>query len=455
MDQPTAMKMMMGPEPPPQTAKKKMGVTLSCVVCGKKDGRRCGRCRLVAYCSVACQKKHFKKHRSACDKAVEEKEADNELRETYGPTAPSELEALLTTFKRVEPTCELCKKPAPFDEPWQRYRACCGARLCDSCAGESPEQRAHQKMMDRQKQTKVNVKQEHDDKEDDEGPAVDHNVCFCGDHISSKEAPKPKKPQQQKNKDEPPCPFCGEVVTNPVERLVKRADEEGNGEVWYVLGYTRVHGAKKSRRDPVEGCKWLRRAARVGCYGALYELGVCHSAGLTGKEPNKTLAARMFKLAAGKGGHATSLYALATAYLAGAGVPKDSNEARRLLELGAAEDHTDCKTELAKLCIDGEGSQKQDRVRAAKLLGLDRTADLLAKGMGEPPAFLFGGGGSDEPIPDNEYTEEEMDEFFNAGDTETVILGPTDTKRGIDSMAAALAAAKARAGIPEDQDLYD
>mmetsp|Transcript_4275 Transcript_4275/g.13331 ORF Transcript_4275/g.13331 Transcript_4275/m.13331 type:complete len:170 (+) Transcript_4275:573-1082(+) len=165
----------------------------------------------------------------------------------------------------------------------------------------------------------------------------------------------------------------------------------------------------------------------------------------------------MLKLAACKG-HARSLHALAEAYLdpgKDGGVPKDSKEATRLFELGAATDHVPCKTSLAKLCIDGDGLP-QDRVRAAKLLGLDRTADLLSKGF-NPPDFLFKGTASVEEshIPDNEYTEEEMDEFFSGADDtfEPLVMGPTDTKRGADAMAAAFAASMAgRRGREDDDD---
>jgi len=467
-------------ERPPE-AEAEARVILSCAVCGAKKGRRCGRCREVAYCSVECQKKDFRKHRPKCDRVVRERDADDELKAMYGPSSRSATDVVLSSFVRVEAKCEICRNDAPFDEPWDRYRACCGARLCASCAGETPEQIAHKKMTERKAQRNVK-KDDHagendDDDDDGGGGGLRYNACFCDP--DSLRDPKPvrrttpaetktttttttpkKKTTTPKKRVSEPCPFCAEVVPagKEVDRLSERAESEGSGEAWYVFGYSRVHGAKKSRRDPVEGCKWLRKAARVGSYGALHELALCYRTGLTGKEKNPTLAAKMFKLAASKG-VAKSLHSLARAYLDGTGVPKDSKEARRLLELGAASDYVPCKTSLAKLCIDGDADLEQDRVRAAKLLGLDRTADLLKKGF-KPPDFLFKPPSSSapddddattRPIPDNEYTEEEMDEFFGADDTEAIIMGPGDTTRGIDSMAAAFAAAQAQSDAAEER----
>ena len=58
----------------------------------------------------------------------------------------------------------------------------------------------------------------------------------------------------------------------------------------------------------------------------------------------------------------------------------------------------------------------RDPVRAARLMGLERTAELWKDGKGPtPPSFLFkgGDGDADREIPTDEYSEAELDEFFD------------------------------------------
>ncbi|KAH7832368.1 putative zinc finger MYND domain protein [Monocercomonoides exilis] len=47
-----------------------------CGFCGKKAQNRCSKCRSVFYCSVDCQRKHWKIHKLECDKLKEEKEKE-------------------------------------------------------------------------------------------------------------------------------------------------------------------------------------------------------------------------------------------------------------------------------------------------------------------------------------------------------------------------------------------
>mmetsp|Transcript_23669 Transcript_23669/g.65707 ORF Transcript_23669/g.65707 Transcript_23669/m.65707 type:complete len:140 (-) Transcript_23669:1046-1465(-) len=44
-----------------------MSVKRKCQACQKEASKKCSRCNLAWYCSVECQKKDWKKHRSVCN----------------------------------------------------------------------------------------------------------------------------------------------------------------------------------------------------------------------------------------------------------------------------------------------------------------------------------------------------------------------------------------------------
>uniref|UniRef100_A0A7S3JXJ6 Sel1 repeat family protein n=2 Tax=Aureoumbra lagunensis TaxID=44058 RepID=A0A7S3JXJ6_9STRA len=236
------------------------------------------------------------------------------------------------------------------------------------------------------------------------------------DHTNEKEL-KEKNPNT-------PCPFCGEIVADELAKIEDRVKLNPTSDVQalYVLGYTRIYGCKNSCRRPIEGCSLLEKATRFGNYEALYELGVATRDGNSGKA-DAAKAARIFRVAAAQGGNAKALYELGLAYLQGHGVDKDTTEAARLLDLGARENYDPCKKALANLFIDGN-DLAQDRVKAAQLLGLHQTAEILKKGI-EPPPFLFKqeaavnvNDDSSTVPPSCEYTEAEMDEFFAEEDAD-------------------------------------
>ena len=96
--------------------------TLSvCANCGKGEEESnslkfCGACKLVKYCSAACQKEHRPMHKKACKKRVAE------LREEQ-------------LFKEVEPEeCPICMIPMPQDDMLPSvFILCCGKMICAGC----------------------------------------------------------------------------------------------------------------------------------------------------------------------------------------------------------------------------------------------------------------------------------------------------------------------------------
>lgn len=292
----------------------------------------------------------------------------------------------LKTFNRVEPKCGSCNGDAIAEDVWTRYFACCGKRMCRAChiklRGHSGE---------------------------DETPLARGRFKMTNTRSKAKTS-------QARSHQANPCPFCGERVEDKLARVRQRA-ESGDIDARYVLGTSLVRGLNGCEKQPLIGCKWLTLSARAGRYDALFELGVCHREGWTGHWPNPTKAARIFRRAAARGGHAGALYELSLAFYNGNGVVLNKPEAVRLLTLAADANFTDARKKLAQLCIDGD-TVEQDRARAARLLGLERTAELLKDGI-KPPSFLFDHScESEQAFANNEYTDAEMEAFFDGDDAD-------------------------------------
>jgi TPR repeat protein len=93
-------------------------VTL-CANCGKEGGdsmNACNKCDLVAYCNVACKKKHRSKHKKKCERRIAE---------LYD-------EAL---FKQPPPPdeCPICFLTLPFVGNQSTFFPCCGKDICYGC----------------------------------------------------------------------------------------------------------------------------------------------------------------------------------------------------------------------------------------------------------------------------------------------------------------------------------
>ena len=85
-----------------------------CAACGKGNVvKTCGGCKMVKYCSAACQKSHRPQHKKECAKELHD-------------------EAL---FKQppLREECLICMLPLPLTNDEVKYQACCGKYLCIGC----------------------------------------------------------------------------------------------------------------------------------------------------------------------------------------------------------------------------------------------------------------------------------------------------------------------------------
>ena len=103
---------------------------MCCANCGKAGVddiklKNCTACKLVKYCSVECQKNHWKQHKKACKKRAAEIREDRLFRQPEGTHLGE---------------CPICCLPLPLHEsekkmnPQCPINTCCSKRICGGCA---------------------------------------------------------------------------------------------------------------------------------------------------------------------------------------------------------------------------------------------------------------------------------------------------------------------------------
>ena len=92
-----------------------------CANCGKGEEesislKKCGACKMVKYCSAACQKAHRPQHKRECKKRAAEIFDE-------------------TLFRQPPPNedCPICFLTLPSLETGIRCKACCGKIICSGC----------------------------------------------------------------------------------------------------------------------------------------------------------------------------------------------------------------------------------------------------------------------------------------------------------------------------------
>ncbi len=95
---------------------------LCCASCGRAEVddvklKICTACKLVKYCSVACQKNHRPQHKKACKKRAAEIRDDR----------------LFTQNESYLGECPICCLPLPLDGNKRTINTCCCKYICNGC----------------------------------------------------------------------------------------------------------------------------------------------------------------------------------------------------------------------------------------------------------------------------------------------------------------------------------
>jgi TPR repeat protein len=153
-------------------------------------------------------------------------------------------------------------------------------------------------------------------------------------------------------------PAAAEYWYAEAAKTVKTKATSGNVRAQDRLGQLYLEG-KGLPKDPEAGINWLNTAALGGYVWAQYRLGRLFERGSDDVQPNPTMAARYFEMAAAQG-ESNSMYALAKLYAAGNGVARDGPRAVELLQQSAAGGAVYAYAGLGDLYVNGDGLPKDD-----------------------------------------------------------------------------------------------
>ena len=142
--------------------------------------------------------------------------------------------------------------------------------------------------------------------------------------------------------------------------LFHQAAERGLRDAQFRWGKILVDGIDIPA-NPIEGERWLRKAALAGDIDAAALVGdLCVK---NQKPPNYIEAVNWYRLAA-EAGHKEAARALGSLYLTGAGVAEDKEEAARWLRLAAETGDEKAQVDFANVLLSGAGDA-QDAVAVA------------------------------------------------------------------------------------------
>ncbi|MFL5295595.1 MAG: tetratricopeptide repeat protein [Phenylobacterium sp.] len=199
--------------------------------------------------------------------------------------------------------------------------------------------------------------------------------------------------------------------------LIKRADA-GHPDAQVRLGRAYMSGAKGLPRDPAKACAYQEKAAPQRA-DAMHLAGLCHLRGLGGPADSaKAKAAFESALAMGypkskcalgamliaegpeaerglslcheaaQAGDAEAQAEVGRAYRAGRGAKADAKEARRWLEMAAAQKYAPAQRTLGEMYARGEGGKKDKKKAFEQWVAADKAGDAMTPIlMGD---FLFG-----------------------------------------------------------------
>ena len=248
-----------------------------CSNCGKMgdDLKGCNGCRCIRYCSAACQKKHWKAHKTEC-KRIKAVLDGGERQPPVGQyaldmSAPPSEEAITSgLFNDPPPTPDypICMVRLPSSSGLITYAPCCGKKICTACSYQN------WKAFDNENRKRADKNQ----------AVLDLTSCpFC------------RTP-------------CAEDDIELIRRMEKRSEKDDPTAIFMLsTGYrSGFHGALQ---DEAKALDLTKRAAELGDNDALFVLGSAYEMGQLGLEFNENAARKYCELAA-MGGHARSRYTL-------------------------------------------------------------------------------------------------------------------------------------------------
>ena len=254
--------------------------------------RKCSGCRTVQYCNTTCQKKHWKEHRTECERLRKEKEED-------------------TTNNNLPPTyeegdeCPICLEILPKDVTKFLFFTCCGNGIHVHCF------------------------------KDMESMKMSGTCPFCRAKTptSQEEAIKYLRPWVKKKKawalaNMGRMYYHGKGVKQSYEMariLFEQTAQQGDASAMFDLGvmYAQGLGVEQSYERAVE---YYEQAAQQGDASAMYELGVMYEGG-EGVEQSYERAIEYYKRAAEQG-HVNAMANLGHLYIQGDGVDQSDELAR-------------------------------------------------------------------------------------------------------------------------------
>jgi hypothetical protein len=311
-----------------------VGGGLVCAHC-KKVGesgtmKRCGRCRRVSYCSLECQKLHWKGggHKNVCGK--EGSSGDR------GDGVPGASGGVDTPPKHP---CPICLENE--DDAGDMGVCCtCGQTVCGSCK-KSLEQRGVRNCPTCRAVLVL--------------PA-EESVRLLRQLLAR--PPGRHTPSAQYNLGVSYKNGNG-VAKDDAEalRLYRLAADQGFAKAQFNLGICYGQGDGVVQ-DHAEAVPWYRLAADQGHGNAQVNVGGCYALG-TGVAQDNAEAVRWYHLAADQG-YADAQYNIGKSYQHGTGVVQDDAEAMRWFRLAADQGFASAQFTIGMCYADGAGVAQDD-----------------------------------------------------------------------------------------------
>jgi hypothetical protein len=305
-----------------------VGGGLVCAHC-KKVGeldtmKRCGRCRLACYCSVACQKAHWKcgGHKKVCGKSGGSDARSDGAGASDGVGAP------------LQHPCPICLDNEDDDDGFGMCCSC-GQMFCGSC---------HQSF--------------------GKHGVTNCPTCRAVPTVSGKEhvrllrqllARSYGRHMQCAQYTLGTCYEDGAGVAQDAGealRWYRLAADQGYAHAQFIIAVFYENGTGVVQ-DLAEALRWYLMAAERGNARAQYNVGVCYENG-TGVAQDAAQSARWYRLAADQG-HVLAQFNVATYYLNGTGVSQDATEAVRWYRLAADQGDADALHNLGACYANGTG----------------------------------------------------------------------------------------------------